>query len=75
MSNFNETLSMACAEAIYTEFSNIEKPTDSWVVDKSSFLPANVLCDYAGQRWFINKMAKIIAKTVEYELIHMSISK
>ena len=53
------------AEAVYKELATWKAGPNArfvgpWLHCESEFLPANVLCDYAGQRGFINKLAEAI---------------
>ena len=45
------------AQDIYDWMRNLE---GEWVVHKNSFLPANVLCDYAGKARLIKELSNII---------------
>lgn len=49
------------AEAIYKALDELPK---SWWVHGDDFLPANVVCDYAGQRKFINLIANTIRANI-----------
>jgi len=51
--------SMKIAQDIYDWMSNLK---GEWVVHKSSFLPANVLCDFAGKSNFIRNLNNIIER-------------
>jgi len=48
------------AEKLFEFMSNLQSPKGEWIVHSTEFLPANVLCDYAGKMTFINKIAEII---------------
>lgn len=56
--------SMLIAEELFRWMSNdlmrVNKDGFDWVHTPTEFLPANVTCDYAGKRGFINEMARKI---------------
>lgn len=61
VNDFTEKEKMAedLAQELYNWMSNLK---GVWNVHENSFLPANVCCDYAGMRGFINGMREIILK-------------
>lgn len=55
-------IATTCAKNIHKRLSELK---GEWVHDHTSFLPANVLCDYAGEQGFVNLIAEIIAETLD----------
>ena len=48
------------AEKLYDWMNSLRSKEGTWVVDSHYFLPANVLCDFAGKATFIRGMADVI---------------
>ena len=56
----------AIAERLYEELGKLGKSSGiKWNVHEDEFLPANVMCDYAGKCTFINMMSSVIAEELE----------
>jgi hypothetical protein len=54
------------AKRLYEELGKLGKDSGvKWNVHEDEFLPANVMCDYAGQCRFINMMSSVIAEELE----------
>lgn len=70
--NDKTTLSNHIAEVIYSKLKELKSDKPVWQHDAHEFLPANVCCDYAGKRGFINSLAREIRQVLDletYELI------
>ena len=59
-----DNISVKCAENLFNEMVKLDNKDDVWVHTAKTFLPANVICDYSGERGFKNLLIKTIRNTL-----------